>query len=97
MAKEIIWAYRAQQDRKEILQYWRQRNQSNVYSKKLNLLFKQAISLIVQHPKIGRRTDFENVRVKSVRDYLIFYEELPDAIYIPPIWDNRRNPEKIPY
>jgi len=82
MAKQIIWAYRAQQDRKEILQCWRQRNQSNVFSKKLNLLFKQAVSLIVQHPKIGRRTDFENVRVKSVRDYLIFYEELPDAIYI---------------
>jgi toxin YoeB len=80
MAKQIIRAYRAQQDRKEILQYWRQRNQSNFYSKKLNLLFKQAVSLIVQHPKIGRRTDFENVRVKSVRDYLIFYEELPDAI-----------------
>lgn len=97
MAKKITWTFRAQQDRKEILHYWKKRNQSNTYSKKLNQLFKQAIALVSTHPKIGRSTDIENVRVKLVRNYLIFYEEAADAIFILSIWDSRRNPEKRPF
>lgn len=97
MAKQVTWAYRAQQDRIEILRYWRIRNQSNTYSKKLNLLFKKAIAIIAAHPHIGRRTTIEGVRVKLVRDYLIFYEEADESVFILSIWDNRRNPEEIPY
>lgn len=97
MVKQITWARRAQQDRKEILHYWRTKNQSTVYSKKLNLLFKKAIALIAAHPNIGRRTNIENVRIKLVRDYLIFYEESEPEIFILSIWDNRRNPEDIPF
>ena len=97
MAKQITWTYTAQQDRLEILRYWRIRNQSNVYSKKLNVLFKKAILIIAVHPHIGRPTTIEKVRVKLVRDYLIFYEVNEDQIFILSIWDNRRNPEEAPF
>lgn len=97
MAKQITWVYRAHQDRLEILSYWRIHNQSYAYSKKLNLLFKKAISLIAEHPHIGRRTTIEGIRVKLVRDYLIFYEETDDQIFILSIWDSRRSPEEMPY
>ena len=97
MAKQIIWTKRAQQDRKEILQYWRVHNQSNAYSKKLNLLIKKAIALVAAHPHIGRRTNIYNVRVKLVRDYLVFYEESESEIFILTIWDNRRNPDEVPF
>jgi len=43
MAKQVIWSLRAQNDKKEILDYWRQRNKSNAYSKKLNELLKESI------------------------------------------------------
>jgi addiction module RelE/StbE family toxin len=97
MAKQIKWTLRAQQDRKEILHYWRLRNQSNTYSKKLNQLFKQAISLVATHPHIGRSTNIKNIRAKLVRDYLVFYEETENTIFILSIWDTRRDPEKMPY
>ncbi|MEJ0101481.1 MAG: type II toxin-antitoxin system RelE/ParE family toxin [Bacteroidota bacterium] len=97
MAKQIIWTNRAQNDRKEILRYWQGRNQSNTYSKKLNELIKKAVKLIAAHPHIGRRTDVENVRVKLVRDYLIFYEANNEQIFILSIWDTRRDPENAPY
>lgn len=95
MAKQITWSLKAQKDRKEILHYWRVCNQSNFYSKKLNELFKKAITLIANHPGIGRKTGLKNVRVKLVRDYLIFYEETQNEILILTIWDNRRNPEEL--
>lgn len=53
MAKQVVWSLRAQNDRKDILNYWRQRNKSNTYSKKLNALFKEAIQIIQIFPHIG--------------------------------------------
>jgi toxin YoeB len=44
---------------------------------------------------LGRKTDEENVRVKIVRNYLIFYEITETKIIILTIWDNRRNPENL--
>jgi plasmid stabilization system protein ParE len=92
-----VWTENAHNERKEILLYWKNHNQSTVYSKKLNELIKKAIQLISAHPHIGRKTDVKNVRVKLVRDYLLFYEETKDTIIILSIWDNRRNPEEAPY
>ena len=82
---------------KEIDEYWREHNHSNTYSIKLNLIIKKAITLIAAHPQIGRRTNVDNVRVKLVREYLIFYEERNKQIFILTIWDSRRNPENLPF
>ena len=97
MVKRIVWTKNAHSERKEILLYWKTHNQSSSYSRKLNELFKKAVMLISTHPKIGRKTDIENVRVKLVRDFLLFYEEREDEIIILSIWDNRRNPDEVPY
>lgn len=75
MVKQVIWSLRAQDDRKEIFTYWNNGNKSKAYSKKLNILFKEAIKLISKFPQIGRPTEIESIRVKIVRDYLIVYEE----------------------
>ncbi|MDZ4844791.1 MAG: type II toxin-antitoxin system RelE/ParE family toxin [Chitinophagales bacterium] len=72
MAKrKVIWSFNAQNDRKEILEYWKQRNKSTAYSKKLRKLFSIAIKQIKVRPGIGSPTQIESVRVKVVRDYLI--------------------------
>ena len=95
MAKQIIWSLRAQQDKREILNYWRQRNKSNAYSKKLNELFKEAVKIITNFPQIGRVTDDAAARIKIVRDYLIIYEETDTNIFILTVWDSRQNPEDL--
>ena len=97
MAKKIIWSKQALKDRKEILQYWIDRNKSNTYSIKLNNLFVYAIELIAAHHNIGILTDFENVRSKLVKDYYIFYEIEELTINILSIWDCRQNPNNIEY
>ena len=95
MVRKIIWSAKAKADKVEILKYWRARNKSNSYSKKLNLLFKEGINLIAKNPGIGHLTKKENVRVKIVRDYLIIYEITTDAIHVHSIFDGRRNPEEL--
>ena len=93
MVKQIIWTLEAKSNKKEILLYWNNRNKSKAYSKKLNLLFKEAIRLISDFPEIGRPTNIENVRIKVVKDYLIIYETTPVCIYVLTIFDGRRDPE----
>jgi addiction module RelE/StbE family toxin len=95
MARQIIWSLRAQQDRKAIFSYWNNRNRSNLYSKKLNRLFKEAIAFLSEHPQIGRKTKLENVSVKIVRDYLILYEISDSTIIVHTIWDGHRNPDEL--
>lgn len=96
MVKQIIWSRRAQTDRKYILKYWNKRNKSNLYSSKLNGLFKEAVKLIADYPEIGKPTDDKNARIKIVRDYLIIYEvDEKDRLLILTIWDSRQNPQKL--
>ena len=94
MAKRIIWTIEAQRDRKDILQYWTERNKSKGYARKLDQLLREALKFIVSHPGIGIKTDFENVRAKLLKDYYIFYQ-VDEAITILSIWDCRRDPEKL--
>jgi toxin YoeB len=95
MAKRIIWSHRAQTDRKEILEYWKNRTKSTTYSRKLDLLFREALSIIQDYPQLGKPTDDLKARIKIIRDYFLIYEETEDSIILLSIWDNRQDPEKL--
>ncbi|WP_126653833.1 type II toxin-antitoxin system RelE/ParE family toxin [Chryseobacterium aureum] len=95
MAKrKVIWTVKANKERKEILEYWILRNNSKIFSIKLNKLILYNVGLLADHPTIGRKTDIEKVRVKIVRDYLIFYEFSSSELTILSIWDGRRENKK---
>ena len=73
MAKrKIVWVKRANVERKEILEYWILRNKSKAFSIKINKSIINTTQLLAEHPTIGRKTSLQNVRVKIIRDYLIF-------------------------
>ena len=95
MVKQIVWSKRSLTERLQILEYWLNRNKSSRFSKKLDKLFLQKIELLSLHPLIGKRTTSENVRIKIVADYLIFYEIQETHIYIHSIKDGRQNPKKF--
>jgi len=92
MAKEVIWSEQAVNDRKNILVYWIVRNQSKLYSIKLDGLFKEAVDILAEYPFIGKPTTVKSIRAKRVRDYFIFYEETETKVHILTIWDTRQNP-----
>jgi toxin YoeB len=95
MAKQIIWSRLAHNDRLNILDYWIKRNKSNSYSQKLNLIFEHTADLISKYPKIGKRTEIDDIRYKVVKDYLFTYRENEEFIEILTIWDSRQDPDKF--
>lgn len=93
--KEVRWTLKAINDRIDILDYWIERNKSKTYSIKLDKLFERATSQISKHPKSGKISDHEDIRVKVVQHYLIFYQIQSDFIYVVRLWDSRRNPREL--
>ena len=91
MARVVIWTERAQKERITILAYWISRNKSVEYSKKLNRLILDSLSLICMYPLIGKLSNKENVRVRILEDYLIIYEIKHNEIVVLSLWDCRQN------
>lgn len=95
MAKQIIWSKLAQQDRKSILTFWIDHNKSFTFSKRLNQMFENTADLISKHPKIGRKTEEQDIRIKIIKDYYFTYRETETRIEILTIWDSRQDPENF--
>jgi toxin YoeB len=95
MAKQVIWTKRAFEDRRMILEYWIARNKSNRYSLHLNQVFENTADLISKYPKIGKKTEFHDIRLKIVRNYFLTYRETKTKIEILTIWDYRQDPENL--
>ena len=92
MAKrKIVWTEKAFEERKEILAYWIERNQSKTFSIKLNKLITETLQITALYPDTGRKTTFKNVKVKIIRDYFLFYEATKTTLVVLAIWDGRRN------
>jgi len=94
MAKyKIDWSIEARLDLIDILEYYRLRNKSAQYSKKLNSKINRSIKLITKNPLIGLQTQISSVRAFITGDYQLIYEISDDTIMIIMIWDCRRDPE----
>mgnify|MGYP003596181590 CR=1 FL=1 len=95
MAYKIVWTEKANFERLRILQFWIDNNKSRAFSLKLDKLFISALRDLSKKPTIGRKSEFENVRVKIVRKYLIFYEIVRQDLVILSVWDGRRDKKTL--
>lgn len=97
MVRQIVWVQKAQEDRKQILAYWFNRNKSKTHSKKLDQYIRVTLNLIGKYPLIGKKTDLQDVRIKTIAAYLLIYQITETRIVVLRIWDSRRNPAKLQY
>lgn len=93
--KEIKWTLKAIHDKLDILDYWIDRNKSKAYSEKLDKLFDKSLESLSIHPEHGKKTNYKNIRIKIVRQYLIYYLIQEQHLEVVRIWDARRDPKKI--
>lgn len=95
MAPKIVWSSNALSDRIQILEYWIEQTGSNLYSKKLDKMLREIISLLARFPQMGRRIDNRDERFVVKQAYQIFYRIVDNEIHILHIWDSRRNPDTL--
>ena len=96
MARRLIWSVVARNSRKNIFDYWNNRNKSKVYSRKLNVLFTTNLKIVVQLPELGKPTFREDSKFIIVSHFEIIYKITLDEIVVLDIWDTRQNPQNFP-
>ena len=92
---DVIWTKTADFQFAGILEYWVNRNNSKVYSKKLIKLVSERTDQIARAPFIFKSTDFKDIRVASLGNFSIYYKILNDKIIITAFWDNRQDKKKL--
>ncbi|MDZ7605914.1 MAG: type II toxin-antitoxin system RelE/ParE family toxin [Cyclobacteriaceae bacterium] len=93
--KEIIWTETAAFQRKSILEYWLERNQSPTYSLKLLRLSNEKATKIADNPLIYNTSEFPDTRVAAMGHFSLFYKITNSAIIITAFWDNRQDPKEL--
>jgi hypothetical protein len=71
--KKIIWTETAARQRRSILEYWFQRNQSPTYSLKLLRLSNEKANLIAENPLIYKAAEFPDTHVAAMGHFSILY------------------------
>lgn len=93
--KKIIWTETAALQRRSVLEYWLQQNQSNVYPLKLLKLSNEKANQIAANPMLYKVADFPNTQVAVMGHFSLFYKIIDDCIIITAFWDNRQDPAKL--
>jgi len=93
--REIVWARNAEIQLKAILEFYRSRNKSNVFSLKLYNKLVSELSKTSHKPEIGIKTRLNNIRGLIIDEYILFYEILPEKIVVLKVWDCRQDPDKL--
>lgn len=96
MAKRgVVWSRHSEIQLQEILDFYLNRNKSNIYAKKLYDKFKSELKILAQKPEIGVKTRIDNIRGLIVDDYILFYEIFDNRIMVLKVWDSRQDPDKL--
>jgi plasmid stabilization system protein ParE len=96
MVRRLIWSIEARTSRKNIFDYWNNRNKSKVYSNKLNQLFKDNLLIVTKLPEFGNPTKNEDTKFIIVSHFEIIYKITDTEIVVLDIWDTRQNPINSP-
>jgi plasmid stabilization system protein ParE len=93
--KKIVWTETAASQRRSILEYWLQRNQSPNYSFRLLQASNDKATLIAENPLIHKKAEFPDTHVAAMGHFSMFYKIIDNSIIITAFWDNRQDPKKL--
>jgi hypothetical protein len=96
MVRRLIWSVEARNSRKDIFDYWNNRNKSKTYSNKLNLLFTDNLQIVTRLPEFGIATKNETIKFIIISHFEIIYKVTNTEIVVLDIWDTRQNPQNFP-
>ena len=93
--RKLIWSPQSKIDLFEVMDFYRNRNGNSTYSLKLYANIKNLLERCKSYSFIGRKTDYENVRVLIADDYLVFYEVADSEIRVLTIRSAKQNPKTL--
>lgn len=97
MVRRLVWSIEARNSRKNIFNYWNNRNKSKVYSNKLNQLINSNLAMVLKFPEFGNSTKNELIKFVIISHFEVIYiTTTTTEIVVLDIWDTRQNPQNSP-
>ena len=96
MAKrKIVWTETAAKQRREILRYWTERNNSKSYAEKLIEITVKHLKVISKNPEAFKESEIDKVRESAMGHFSLYYKITTNQIIVMAFWDNRQDPKKL--
>ena len=96
MAKrKVVWTETAAKQRREILNYWTERNKSTIYEEKLIEITAKHLKVISKNPEAFKETEINELRESAMGHFSLYYKTTPDQIIVMAFWDNRQDPKRL--
>lgn len=93
--RQVIWSKTADKQLSAVLEYWVNRNKSNVFAKRLLELVAQKTALIAEKPLLFKLTAFSDMRMAALGHFSIYYLVAEEGIIVTAFWDNRQDPKRL--
>ncbi len=90
MARKVVWSPEAEQNFEDILTYWKDRNKSNNFGKKLKIEVIATTKFAAQNPMAGKPTSLNKFRSIKVNNYRIVYAFEENILLVVSVQDLRR-------
>ena len=75
MAKRtIVWTDTAAKQRRQILKYWTERNQSTAFAEKLIEVTAKHLKVILKNPEAFKETEFDSLRESAMGHFSLYYK-----------------------
>lgn len=75
MAKRtIVWTDTAAKQRRQILKYWTERNQSTAFAEKLIEVTAKHRKVILKNPEAFKETEFDSLRESAMGHFSLYYK-----------------------
>lgn len=98
MEREVKWTEMCLKDMKETFLFYDVRNGNTRYSSSLYQQILSCVGRVSHFPYLGHPTEYPNVRYVVVEPkYSVFYCFDESTLTVLLLWDNRRNPVRLPY
>jgi len=73
MAKRtIVWTETAAKQRRQILKYWTERNQSTTFAVKLIEIIAKHLMVISKNPEVFKETEFDRLRESAMGHFSLY-------------------------
>ncbi len=93
--RSIVWTKTALKQRREILNYWKNKNKSTTYPEKIIKLSQNRIAAINKNPLAFKKSQFLDNREPAIGHFNIYYKLAHNQIIITAFWDIRQDPKTI--
>jgi plasmid stabilization system protein ParE len=93
--RKIIWTETAAKQRREVFQYWNERNKTITYSEKLIEITRRHLEVISKNPRAFQETEIPNLRESAMGHFSLYYKFTEEYIVVVAFWDNRQDPKNL--